>query len=199
MMKKVLLHIFLCLILVTAFVVPAFAYNLIGYEMIGGISSRYWSYYNPGGLSPEAGGYFTPIDNGVTSWNSSSTPAYFSPLPWNDPTSIQIYYVVADYGSTGWTGATQFYDEDDILINPNYEAPDEDWSYTIVKLNHYYLESRDDSQSLQSTTAHEMGHALGLLHVTDMATLMYPTIDRYDVEGVYTPQDDDEDGINAIY
>lgn len=68
-------------------------------------------------------------------------------------------------------------------------------------LNDYYL-ADDPSEARQSVIAHELGHSVGLAHEYG-AVLMNPWTwgdsSRYGEYGVNTPQQDDVDGVNAIY
>lgn len=63
-----------------------------------------------------------------------------------------------------------------------------------IYLNWYYLSSANDTQR-RSTTGHEIGHALGLDHTANPA-LMNNVRDR---NVIYTPKDEDINGVNAIY
>jgi hypothetical protein len=70
-------------------------------------------------------------------------------------------------------------------------APTSNWAYAELRLNDWYMSS-DISSNLpnrsRSTAAHEFVHGIGLAHATSQARLMYASISRYDVYGVYTPQ-----------
>jgi hypothetical protein len=70
------------------------------------------------------------------------------------------------------------------------------------QLNSYYTASYSTNERI-SVTTHEFGHALGLAHnnpsLCNGVPVMYYSTDRYTVCGIYTPQQDDINGINHIY
>ncbi len=71
--------------------------------------------------------------------------------------------------------------------------------YASCAVNHFYVLNYSADKK-QSVFAHEVGHALGLADVYSGARLMHGiTSERYDTYGVYRPQTDDIDGVNAMY
>ena len=68
-----------------------------------------------------------------------------------------------------------------------------------VIMNHYYLYN-DSSSSILSTAGHELGHCVGLYHQSEPTlALMNPTIRRFDVFGINTPQSDDLLSMDVLY
>lgn len=67
-------------------------------------------------------------------------------------------------------------------------------------VNSYYTEDYS-TRKLRSVTGHEFGHVWGLAEAGKSSrVLMNPETERrYTSYGIYTPQDDDIDGVNSIY
>jgi len=197
--KKKIIRLFMILGLILSFSIPAFAYYTYGYEMIGGPEGR-WTIFNPNnwGNGSEIP-YVTICGDAVNSWNTASSKVDFDYVAFEDWTEgyVEVIYIVGDYGWNDWHAATFIYNAADQII----PLPvDEDWKYAFIKLNQVYLGPIIERYLIQSTCGHELGHAMGLdENWDDVELLMYPENDRYDDEGVYTPQQDDINGINAIY
>ncbi len=123
----------------------------------------------------------------MKSWNDASTPAYFvRVMYWQ----LYVNSVAVDEPEVDWIGIT--------AISPSpYEYP---YEYADVKLNLYYV-SDYSSEKTQAVAAHEYGHVLGLAHeFSSPRVLMYPYLNVfYDIYGVYTPQQDDINGVNSLY
>ena len=64
--------------------------------------------------------------------------------------------------------------------------------------NDYYLDPYG-TYKRRSVLGHELGHALGLHHETGPVLMNPTTYYRYEYYGIEAPQDDDEDGVQAIY
>ena len=106
---------------------------------------------------------------------------------WNDSTNnIQFNYVTAlprefpiesdNYGNTGWVGLCQYY--------PSY--------FREIWLNDYYIGS--NLPYCLAVTLHELGHMLGLAHVSNPASIMYPA-----AQSIYFPDQDSINGVNNKY
>lgn len=128
----------------------------------------------------------TAFNNALGNWNGQGLPIHFSGgscgvhiFDENDGANGYTGYTSYSYGSTGCNGWGRL-------------------SSVSSKLNPYYT-NNEGVQEVQSTAAHELGHALGLGHTSDQGTLMYPNEYRYINRGVYTPQADDRSGISYIY
>jgi hypothetical protein len=106
-------------------------------------------------------------------------------------TSAYVFVHQLNNPGVSWDGATQLYPGPS---GPEYTGAD-------VYLNHYYLAGYV-SEARQSVIAHEFGHVLGLGHELG-AVLMNPwtfgTGSRWGTYHVHTQQQDDINGVNAIY
>lgn len=199
LLMRILTQVLLIGILVVAFAVPAFAYKTFDdHVLLNGINDSNWTMQNPDDLTTTTLYYEDSITDAVDSWCEEAGVG-FTQVDFYDPVPVHVYYMVNDFGSTNWKAATFFYDENSNLMNPSAGDPSDDWKFVFIKMNHYYLYDEIDSLSLQSTAAHEMGHALGLAHNTDKSTLMYPYIDRYLDNHIYYPQNDDINGVEFLY
>ncbi|MCL6561990.1 MAG: matrixin family metalloprotease [Firmicutes bacterium] len=66
-----------------------------------------------------------------------------------------------------------------------------------IDLNTYYTAGYSTTH-VEAISGHELGHALGLAHNPTCPVLMNPD-DAYTTCDIYTPQQDDINGVNAIY
>jgi hypothetical protein len=78
-------------------------------------------------------------------------------------------------------------------INPNHEAPDQDWAYAKIRFNVANFHSVSEPEK-RGVIAHEMGHGMGLGHSTDSNAVMYN-----DWPQPEKPNSDDESGVRSIY
>jgi hypothetical protein len=128
---------------------------------------------------------YPELNYAAQSWNSAGTKIYFSVTY---DTSSEIAATSYNYGNTGWDGATTLY--------PSSSAVP--YTSASVYFNEYYVAGYG-SQKRQSVMGHELGHSVGLGEALG-AVLMNPTTQgRYDWFHVYTPQQDDINGVKAIY
>lgn len=157
--------------------ISAAAYNLEGCSWPGDFI--YYYIYAP------ALPYATPIDNAANSW--TDTPTEINLLR----TTGGSYNILANaynFGNSGFDGET------------SYSCSGGYFSGTVqTVLNTYYV-SGYSSTARQQVQAHEFGHSLGLAHNNSTCyVLMYYSSYRYFSCGIYSPQQDDVNGINAIY
>ncbi len=77
---------------------------------------------------------------------------------------------------------------------------DESGDYILsadITLNVYYYDPSPANER-QCVVAHEFGHVLGLGHAAWWVQALMNTM-AWDWWGIYTPQQDDINGVNAIY
>ncbi len=78
------------------------------------------------------------------------------------------------------------------------------YSYAVGYLNTHYT-SGYSAVERESVSGHELGHGLGLAHVDDdpdctVPAIMYPSTGvRFSDCNIYVPQQDDIDGVAALY
>lgn len=157
---------------------PAAAYNLEG--------CRFAGYYPTYRIWGTAWRYTTQIVAAANSWTGTPTPIGLF------RTTGSSYTILANahtYGASGFDGITYM---------PSCSSGH--WSSTVqTDLNMFYTNGYT-FRGVQQVQAHEFGHALGLAHNNASCyILMYYSSTRYFSCGVYTPQQDDINGINALY
>lgn len=86
------------------------------------------------------------------------------------------------YGNTGWDGATQAC---------NGSSPR---GATLVMLNRYYTDDYSAAKR-NGVATHEVGHALGLGHMGDSTSVMYPNTPG---RSQTSPGSDDIKGVNTL-
>ncbi len=161
---------------------------------------------------------FIPVAH-VDAWTSMGAQWYVEevqPLYWRVNTGMDLYdYAAFTYGAWYWNVADTpvefYYDLDDWLIwcdtfndsqipfyglatcvyaNGHFES-------VTLALNKYYTDNFPTNKK-RAVAGHEFGHGIGLGHETGLV-LMNPNIDYTYLYGIYTPQQDDIDGANALY
>lgn len=136
----------------------------------------------------------TQIQNAASPASASWEDIVDSDTPdWHEVTSGSYEVYITDYeDANGYLGYT-------------YNDPEEGPIYdsSIIWINDWYIDQSyyEDTNHFQWLLGHEMGHVQGLAHETDYGAtvLMYPYDNAYLDYGVYTPQSDDEDGIEDLY
>ena len=129
----------------------------------------------------------TAYTNALQAWNNTPTPVLFVKESQIGDEQVSLYH--GNYGATGWDGLSQW------IATGSVEY------YAWTKINDYYSNSYPADER-QSVVGHELGHVLGLGHqpgidLMNPATCGYES--RYCTYLVYTPLQDDINGINAIY
>lgn len=157
---------------------PVFAYTLLG----GKHSDAYPRAVIKSGLSSI---YNTPITDSLSDWNTATNSPLAISLQYGG--GGEIYFGGADFGNTDWNAqCTNF--REFIWYG--------DYTTSSIEINYYHMDDRDVTWN-KSTISHEVGHALGLDHTNDAATIMYHTGNP--ARTVTTPQTDDINGINYLY
>jgi hypothetical protein len=156
---------------------PAAAYSLEGCRWHGYLIDYY--IYAP------ALPYATVITNAGNSWTQTPTKIFMVRVTTN---TYNVLVDIYNFGNTGFDGITYY------TCSAGYFS-----GHVETALNTYYTADYS-STGRQQVQAHEFGHSLGLGHNnSNCYTLMYPSSSRYFTCGIYTPQQDDINGINAIY
>lgn len=126
-------------------------------------------------------------DDGANAWTDSAAYVIFygSNVP-------NIYAQDTDNSSVGWDGLTSY----------SWYTGDNGIEYfnngTVVTLNYYYTRNYGTNET-QSVSTHEFGHSIGLAHSSTCVIMNPDTSVRYGQCGVYTPQSDDDNGVDALY
>lgn len=116
-------------------------------------------------------------------WNVAGTPIRIS----YNSTSLPNAEIIANggyYGNTGWSGMCRNTRTYNYITKSNIQA-----NYT------YLLSKSYNFTKNKGVMAHEIGHALGLGHVSGSNKLMY----NNDGRTVYKPTSDEINGIKALY
>lgn len=100
----------------------------------------------------------------------------------NEPFRTESY----NYGATGWEGQSSWGCTAGITYS------------NLAKLNSYYLSTAPEGQK-RVVWLHELGHGLGLGHVTTVARVMYTSASSAYGAGVRNLTSDEVAGINALY
>lgn len=93
----------------------------------------------------------------------------------------------SNYGATGYEGYTTWNCLGTVTTGAH------------STLNQYYLSGSEPLTQLKVVWAHEMGHGLGLDHVTGIHHVMYPSASAAYGDGVTGLTTDEVNGINSMY
>ncbi|MFR8001807.1 MAG: matrixin family metalloprotease [Hydrogeniiclostridium sp.] len=177
-MKKRIISLILVLItLVSYFSMPSLAYTITGFRW----PSKTIYYAFPSGL---ASVYKTAWKDALTDWNKTNVTLILTSANLTD-----IYCKAENHSNVTWDGICYSQDNGGLY-----------YTHADCILNSYYLNTVVANHK-RSVAAHEIGHALGLGHQPSNAhsSIMNMSSVRYTVYGLYSPQIDDKNGVNAIY
>jgi len=93
----------------------------------------------------------------------------------------------ANFGATGWEGQTGF-----TYLGSRFMSVES-------RLNAYYLPNSTNQTRLKMVWLHELGHGLGLDHVSTLTDPMQPNASDAYSRGVTTLSQDMVNGINSMY
>lgn len=187
--------------------VPVFAYNVFGYTLNGGVGNYGYSTRNYW-IDSSASGYTTIIDNAVSTWVHTTsrlnitTPISLSRTTVKSSSYFDVYLEEMP-GSSSTVAGTYIYVKNVGCINPDLEAPNQNYSWTEIILNSNSFPNLQVNNGLttaenqQGTVAHEFGHAMGLAHSNNNPDVIMCQL-KYG-RRVYMPMADDANGINSLY
>lgn len=93
-----------------------------------------------------------------------------------------------NYGATGWEGQNY------------YVCPFGNTTSSQARINQYYLFGTSDQEGrIRVVWLHEIGHGLGLHHVTSSSRVMYTSASQAFFNGVRNLTSDEVAGINSLY
>lgn len=127
-------------------------------------------------------GYAPSFQSAVSAWYSTPTPLTYSST---DIVNAEIKLYAGYYGNTGWNAQTSHHS----TSFSSYDYMDE------IRAN-YDAMNYMTYQEKQGVFAHELGHVLGLDHVSDQYQIMCTWGNN---RKVYVPGADDIAGANALY
>ncbi|HKS70958.1 MAG TPA: matrixin family metalloprotease [Ktedonobacterales bacterium] len=121
-------------------------------------------------------------DNGLNAWT-------------DDPAALISFYVAS-------SGNIHLYDTSDSSVSWDGITYENDFLghflATQSYLNYYYVKN-DSAGEAQGIATHELGHVAGLAHTNGCVIMTPTTYTRWGQCGIDTPQQDDANGINAMY
>ncbi|MEM1581350.1 MAG: matrixin family metalloprotease [Candidatus Bathyarchaeia archaeon] len=132
--------------------------------------------------------YFATLD-AANDWNNINLPLGVRPVfhnYWYPPNHILVTNVVNP--SALWDGICYRYDYN----GDNYI------DYVEIYLNNYFTQNYPYN-AIRSVIAHEFGHSLGLTDVSAPVLMNGYTSVRYFTYGIFTPTQDEVNGINYLY
>jgi len=164
------------------------AYNTFnGHKLTYGVNDqRYWLDSSAVNSHPNA------IPAGVKAWSDTTdTKVYYTRTSTKSQSRLDFYR--RSSSSNSYCAVTQMY-VDTATVDPNSR----NWWWAKVTIDPALANENlcGASTHRKGIIAHEQGHAMGLAHTGNTATLMYVGISSTNVN---QPAKDDRNGINALY
>lgn len=175
-MKKIVFLAIISLFILSFSTQEAHAYTLLGGKQK--TTSIRWQ------ITVLKAAYVQPLHDAIDAWDATSTPLSFTESDGTQKT--QIFVSGDDYGNTGWNAqCTNFLE---FIFWGDYVD-------SSIQANYTYMVTMSNALK-QGVFAHEIGHALGLGHVTDPYQVMCTSADG---RAVNVPGSDDIAGVNYLY
>ena len=156
------------------------------WDGVGGWGGYNQFYYVDGSASAHLGTAVAAMDDWIysTARTGVSTPISFVRTTYRPNSVLDVFKTDA---ITPWWGLTTLYNND---VEQN--EWDGNWSWAYVQLDGGFAYCANQ----QGVIAHEMGHAMGLAHVSTPSSVMYDDIAYTSVTAAVA---DDLNGINHLY
>ncbi|MFZ3102306.1 MAG: matrixin family metalloprotease [Desulfitobacteriaceae bacterium] len=180
----------------------AFAYSTFpnNYTLNGGVGN--YGYNNRAYfVTSSASGYSTLIGDAISSWDYTTSRLgsnYTTPISivrtYTQSESVFDLYQITFSGDYNTIAQTNLYLYS-TLLTPNGQYPSQNWGWSRIDFNSNVMPGLSQFNE-QGTIAHELGHGMGLAHVSNTVAIMCQL--GYG-RTVNLPMQDDCDGINFLY